>query len=208
MDPCRFTPMAGVDPAPGAPGRTPFIRSPCLVLFLVLVSAPLFALPGCRLLDRNAEEEEVPVFPIPEPEEESAPLHPPEEVTEEGVSVPLPAVEVGPNFWAGERTVGYELSARFPSAEAVALLLDRAQPLSGGDGRRTLGDILVSVDYRGGPLYATWRVVGAPEIVEPYLRSLRDTPPERSPVQELGILALRVSLWRSGEGAPVIPEES
>lgn len=172
---------------------------------LVAFACLALVLPGCRLLDRNAEEE-VPVVELVEREEER--LEVPAELPEGEAEADAPSIEVGSDFWAGEGTIGYELSARFPSREALALLLDRSQPLRGGAGTGTLGDILVSVDYRGGPLRASWRVVGPPELVEGYVAGLRDTPGERSPLQELGILRLRVVPWGGDGAAPVIPEES
>lgn len=171
---------------------------------IVAIVCLTLALPGCRLLDRNAEEE-VPVFELAE--EEGEPRDVPTEAPAEEEAVELPFIEVGSDFWAGERTVGYELSARFPTREALSLLLDRSQPLPGGEGSSMLGDILVSVDYRGGPLRASWRVVGSPELVDAYVASLRDMPVERSPMQELGILPLRVVPWGGDSTPPITPEQ-
>jgi hypothetical protein len=131
----------------------------------------------------------------PDPEATLPPLRaeprerPPEAVEPEPEEPPF--LEVGSEFWAGPGTVAYELAGRFVSPEALATSLDPREPVTRiGDREWSLGDILVSVEYRQPGESVRWRVAGPPEVVEPYVARLRERAEARSPVTELGILPL------------------
>ena len=168
---------------------------PLVIVLLVL------AVSGCQVMERPAEEEVAlpPTHAIPPEQgldgEESAPEDEP------------PTLSVGDEFWAGEATIAFELSARFLSREARALSLDPAQPVGRTAVREwTLADILVSVDYRGGATRATWRVAGPVEVIGPYVEGMRAGEAEHDALQELGLLPLRVTYWGGSEGGTVVPQ--
>ncbi len=168
---------------------------PLAIVLLIL------AVSGCRVMERPAEEEAAlpPTHALP-PEQSM-------DGEETGPEEEVPTVEVGDDFWAGESTIAFEVSARFLSREARALSLDPAQPVGRTALREwTLADILVSVDYRGGPTRAAWRVAGPVEVIGPYVEGLRAGESERAALQELGLLSLRVAYWGGSEGGGVVPQ--
>jgi hypothetical protein len=179
------------------------------------LAAALFALllagsvTGCRLEDRTPEEEP-PTVEAPELDPgmaEEADGEPGPDDEEEPGDAPV-ILDVGEPFWVGEETEGAELVGRFRSPEAMDAALDRAQRVASWDGRDwLLGDILVSVDFRGGRDGASWQVAGPGPVIQRYVTDLQEAAGDRSPLLELGVLPLEVRhCCETPRGAAVPPD--
>lgn len=164
--------------------------SPVSVLALLALLLGVVAIGGCRLEDRGAETEggDLPTL------EAGAPDRPGDEEADRfrgEAFAPLPVIDLGPPFWREGNTRAVEITARFVSPEARAALLDPESTAGQVEGVRwRLADILVSVDYRGGPTRARWQVAGPPRVIESYLAGLRDHPADRTPILDIGLLDL------------------
>jgi hypothetical protein len=161
--------------------------APVLLLGALLAGA---ALGGCTLEDRS-DDPEAGVLPGVEAEVPGPPGVPGRPVGE--AHAPPAVVEVGDAFWHGEITRGVELNARFLTPEARAATLDPQAPVGEWEGRLwRLSDLLVSVDYREGPTRARWQLVGPGPVLDLYLHTLSDHPPDRTAVLDLTELPLEV----------------
>jgi len=173
-------------PAPSVPPR----RWPAGLRYVALLPALLVAVGGCRLEDRTQEPDggELPAVEAGEPERG---VERPERPLGEDMAPP-PVLVLGDAFWWGEEaTRAVELNVRFTSPAARQALLDPEAPVASVGGEIwTLGRILVAVDYRGGPAHARWQVAGPREVVDSYLAGLRDHPPDRTPILEMGVLEM------------------
>lgn len=152
------------------------------VLFLVMG--------GCRLEDRTPDVEGGALPAVEAGEPDPGVARPGRPLGED--MAPPPVLLLWEAFWWGEEaTRAVELSVRFVSPEARGALLDPEAPVASPGGETwTLGRILVAVDYRGGPAHARWQVAGPREVVDSYLAGLRDHPPDRSPILEMGVLEM------------------
>jgi hypothetical protein len=172
---------------------------------IVLLPVIFLALGGCRLEDRTRDAEGG-ALPAVEAGEPDRGLARPDRPRGEDAAPP-PVLLLGEAFWWGEEaTRAVELSVRFVSPEARRALLDPEAPVASPGGETwTLGRILVAVDYRGGPAHARWQVAGPREVVDSYLAGLRDHPPDRTPILEMGVLEMeprRALPDGDGSGSP------
>jgi len=116
-------------------------------------------------------------------------------------------LEVGEDFWRGTGTAGFEIAGRFVSREALASALALDQPVARLEGHTwVLGDILVSVDYRGPRNMAKWRVAGPAPVVEPYVQRMLERAGARSELQDAGALRLEVRLCCEDRGRQIPPQ--
>lgn len=107
------------------------------------------------------------------------------------VDAPLPVVELGAPFWREGNTRAVEITARFVSPEARAAHLDPQAVVVEVEGVRwRLEELLVMTDLSRGATQARWQVAGPPRVIDRYLASLQDHPPDRSPLQDVGVLHL------------------
>jgi len=182
---CQIDASPAVRPSPGfrpSPGLRPTTALTALLCGLVILG-------GCRLEDRGDDDEAGSLPPVEVRGPEADPLRPDRALGED--MAPPPVLLLGEAFWHGDDTRAVEITGRFVSPEARRALLDPDAPVGqiGGEAWR-LGQILVSVDFRGGPARARWQVSGPREVVASYLSGLRDHPADRSPVVEMGVLEM------------------
>lgn len=187
----------------------PMIRPPTLSLVAPIAASPtlrpsrgfrpiaalaallcgLVVLAGCRLEDRGDDDDAGSLPPVEVRGPEADPLRPDRPLGED--MAPPPILLLGEAFWHGEDTRAVEVTARFVSPEARRALLDPDAPVGRFGGEAwSLGQILVSVDFRSGPARARWQVSGPREVVASYLNGLRDHPADRSPIVEMGVLEM------------------
>lgn len=107
-------------------------------------------------------------------------------------TAPDPVLVVDRAYWWGDDTRAVEASAEFLNPGARRAILDPTSPIGTIDGREwRLADVLVQVRYRGPAGGATWQVAGPSEVIGRYIDELRNRP-ERSPLQDVGILEMQV----------------
>lgn len=175
---------------------------------LLVLSLALVALFGCRLEDREPEPDEPPPREIVREEALEGDEVEVEEAPSEDEPAEPPVLEVDEAFWVEDAPAGVELVGRFISPEALEATLERDQPVGRFEGREwTLGDILVQVDYRGGPDMATWRVAGPEPLIREYVTLLQEQAGDRSPLRELGILPLHVRFCCPPQGREAVPPD-